>query len=90
MAARTVSARHADDAVRNWSKLVNLYPSDVGYRQQLAVANLNLAVFYGLTGTPPFAVGPAFAWLTGILSAFSLLLFAYVLSRLAVARRIVE
>lgn len=53
-------------------------------------ANLNLAVFYGLTGTPPFAAGPAFAWLTGILSAFSLLLFAYVLSRLAVARRIVE
>lgn len=54
------------------------------------LANLNLAVFYGLTGAPPFAVGPAFAWLTGILAAFSLLLFAYVLSRLAVARRIVE
>lgn len=53
-------------------------------------ANFNLAVFYGLTGTPPFVPGPAFAWLTGILSAFSLLLFAYVLSRLAVARRIVE
>lgn len=53
-------------------------------------ANLNLAVFYGLSGTPPFGTGPAFAWLTGILSAFSLLLFAYVLSRLAVARRIVE
>ncbi|MGQ0583622.1 MAG: hypothetical protein ACT4O6_16920 [Reyranella sp.] len=53
-------------------------------------ANLNLAVFYGLTGAPPFATGPAFAWLTGILSAVSLLLFAYVLSRLAVARRIVE
>ncbi|MDP1838906.1 MAG: glycosyltransferase 87 family protein [Reyranella sp.] len=53
-------------------------------------ANLNLAVFYGLTGAPPFATGPAFAWLTGILSAFSLLLFAHVLSRLAVARRIVE
>lgn len=53
-------------------------------------ANLNLAVFYGLTGTPPFAVGPSFAWLTGILSAFSLLLFAYVLSHLAIARRIVE
>lgn len=41
---RTVSARHADDAVQNWSRLVNLYPSDVGYRQQLAVAQLNLAV----------------------------------------------
>lgn len=53
-------------------------------------ANLNLAVFYGLSGTPPFATGPAFAWLTGILAACSLLLFAYVLSRLAVARRIVE
>jgi hypothetical protein len=53
-------------------------------------ANLYLAVFYGLSGTPPLGTGPAFAWLTGILSAFSLLLFAYVLSRLAVARRIVE
>lgn len=52
-------------------------------------ANLNLAVFYGLSGAPPFGTGPAFAWLTGILSAFSLVLFAYVLSRLAVARRIV-
>lgn len=44
VAARTASARHADDAVKNWSRLVNLYPADVGYRQQLAVANLNLAV----------------------------------------------
>ncbi len=42
--ARSVAARHADNAVLNWSRLVNLYPSDVGYRQQLAVANLNLSV----------------------------------------------
>ncbi len=41
--ARSAAARHADDAVRNWSQLVNLYPADVGYRQQLATANLNLA-----------------------------------------------
>jgi eukaryotic-like serine/threonine-protein kinase len=42
--ARSAAARHADDAVRNWTQLVNLYPADVGYRQQLATANLNLAV----------------------------------------------
>lgn len=44
LAARSAAARHADDAVRNWSQLVNLYPADVGYRQQLATAHLNLAV----------------------------------------------
>jgi eukaryotic-like serine/threonine-protein kinase len=42
--ARSAAARHADDAVRNWSQLVNLYPADVSYRQQLATANMNLAV----------------------------------------------
>jgi hypothetical protein len=35
---------HAQRAVDAWSKLVGLYPGDVGYQQQLAMANLNLAV----------------------------------------------
>jgi serine/threonine protein kinase len=44
LATRSAAARYADEAVRNWSQLVNLYPADVGYRQQLATANLNLAI----------------------------------------------
>ncbi|WP_218575185.1 serine/threonine-protein kinase [Limnoglobus roseus] len=41
---QTESARFAESAVKIWSQLVQLYPADVGYRQQLATANLNLSI----------------------------------------------
>jgi serine/threonine protein kinase len=40
---RSEAARHAENAVQNWSRLASLYPADVGYRQSLAGANLTLA-----------------------------------------------
>jgi hypothetical protein len=39
-------------------------------------ANLNLWVFYGISGTSPFFAGPAFAVLTAVLSALAVLSFA--------------
>jgi hypothetical protein len=47
-------------------------------------ANINLVVFYGLTGAPPFAHGARFALLTGALSAVAAGAFCYALYRLIV------
>ena len=45
-------------------------------------ANINLVVFYGLAGAPPFAHGARFALLTGALSAVAAGAFCYALYRL--------
>ena len=47
-------------------------------------ANLNLVVFYGFAGAPPFSPGPRFALLTGALSAVAVGAFCYGLYRLIV------
>lgn len=49
-------------------------------------ANVNLVVFYGLAGTPPFPPGPRFALLTGALSAVATAAFCYALYRVSVGR----
>ena len=46
-------------------------------------ANVNLVVFYGFAGTPPFPPGPRFALLTGVLSAVATAAFCYALYRLS-------
>jgi len=46
------------------------------------IANLNLVVFYGLAGAPPFSPGPRFALLTGALSAVATGAYFYGLYRL--------
>jgi hypothetical protein len=47
-------------------------------------ANINLVVFYGLTGAPPFTHGARFALLTGALSAVAAGAFCYALYRVIV------
>lgn len=46
-------------------------------------ANVNLVVFYGLTGAPPFPPGPRFALLSGALSAVATAAFCYALYKLS-------
>lgn len=50
-------------------------------------ANVNLMVFYGLAGTPPFPPSPRFALLTGALSAVATGAFCYALYKFSVGRR---